>query len=152
MFETPITIIGRIVTDPRRRSVGNQDVVKFRMASNTRRRTDAGNWEPGDSLFVNVNCWGRLVTGVAGSLKKGDAVIVVGNVHTSEYDDRDGIRRSSLELRATAVGPDLARYIAKLEKHGQPSRQESVERLDDAAASDAGTVGDDTAVPFALSA
>lgn len=119
MFETPITVVGRIVTDPRRRTVGDQDVVKFRMASNTRRRTDDGNWEPGDSLFVNVNCWGRLVTGVAASLKKGDAVIAVGNVHTNEYDDREGVRRSSLELRAVAVGPDLARYIAKLEKHGQ---------------------------------
>jgi single-strand DNA-binding protein len=116
MFETPITVVGRIVTDPRRRTVGDRDVVKFRMASNARRRTGDGNWEPGDSLFVNVNCWGRLVTGVAGSLKKGDAVIVVGSVHTSEYDDREGIRRSSLEMRATAVGPDLARYIATIRK------------------------------------
>ena len=119
MFETPITVVGRLVTDIRRRSVGQQDVVKFRMASNTRRRTEDGSWEAGDSLFVNVNCWGRLVTGVAGSLKKGDAVIVVGTIHTSEYDDKDGQRRSSLELRASAVGPDLSRYIVKLEKHGQ---------------------------------
>lgn len=132
MFETPITVIGRIVTDPRRRTVGEQDVVKFRMASNTRRRTDDGNWEPGDSLFVNVNCWGRLVTGVAASLKKGDAVIVVGNIHTSEYDDREGVRRSSLEVRATAVGPDLGRYIARLEKHGQPVVITSADDTDDA--------------------
>lgn len=122
------------------------------MASNARRRTDSGNWEPGDSLFINVNCWGRLVTGVAGSLKKGDAVIVVGNVHTSEYDDRDGVRRSSLELRATAVGPDLARYIARLEKHSQPNREEVAEELDDAAESGAGTVDEDTGVPLSLSA
>lgn len=115
MFETPITIVGRIVTDIRRRSVGQQDVVKFRLASNARRRTDDG-WEPGESLFVNVNCWGRLVTGVAGSLKKGDAVIVVGNIYTSEYEDKDGNRRSSLEMRASAVGPDLARYIAIVKK------------------------------------
>jgi single-strand DNA-binding protein len=135
MFETPITVVGRIVTDPRRRTVGDQDVVKFRMASNTRRRTDDGNWEPGDSLFVNVNCWGRLVTGVAGTLKKGDAVIAVGNVHTNEYDDREGVRRSSLELRAIAVGPDLARYIAKLEKHGhaQPAVATEEEAADPAA-------------------
>ena len=116
MFETPITVVGRLVSDPRRRSVGDQDVVKFRLASNARRRTEDGSWEPGDSLFVNVNCWGRLVTGVAASLKKGDAVIVVGNIHTSEYDDRDGNRRSSLEMRAYSVGPDLSRYIAVLRR------------------------------------
>lgn len=145
MFETPITVVGRIVSDLKRRSVGDQDVVKFRMASNTRRRTDDGTWEPGDSLFVNVNCWGRLVTGVAGSLKKGDAVIVVGNIHTSEYDDRDGVRRSSLELRATAVGPDLTRYIAKTEKHGQPTP-------DAAAAEDSGSPATDDDGPLPLSA
>ena len=116
MFETPITVVGRLVSDPKRRTVGAQDVVKFRLASNARRRTEGGSWEPGDSLFVNVNCWGRLVTGVAGSLKKGDAVIVVGNVYTSEYDDREGNRRASLEMRASAVGPDLSRYIATLRR------------------------------------
>ncbi len=116
MFETPITVVGRLVSDPTRRSVGQQDVVKFRLASSARRRTEDGTWEPGDSLFLNVNCWGRLVTGVVASLKKGDAVIVVGNVHTSEYDDRDGNRRSSLEMRANAVGPDLSRYIVNLQR------------------------------------
>ena len=116
MFETPITVVGRLVSDPKRRTVGAQDVVKFRLASNARRRAENGNWEPGDSLFVNVNCWGRLVTGVAATLKKGDAVIVVGNVYTSEYDDREGNRRASLEMRATAVGPDLSRYIATLQR------------------------------------
>lgn len=151
MFETPITVVGRLVSDPKRRTVGEQDVVKFRMASNTRRRTDDGNWEPGDSLFVNVDCWGRLVTGVAASLKKGDAVIVVGNVHTSEYDDREGVRRSSLELRATAVGPDLARYIARLEKHGQPvvvTTAEGADEADEASGGDA----DGDAEGMALSA
>ena len=116
MFETPITVVGRLVSDPKRRTVGAQDVVKFRLASNARRRAENGTWEPGDSLFVNVNCWGRLVTGVAATLKKGDAVIVVGNVYTSEYDDREGNRRASLEMRATAVGPDLSRYIATLRR------------------------------------
>lgn len=151
MFETPITVIGRIVTDPKRRSVGTQDVVKFRLASNTRRRTEDGSWEPGDSLFVNVDCWGRLVTGVAGSLKKGDAVIVVGNIHTSEYDDREGVRRSSLELRATAVGPDLARYLAKLEKHGQPSQPDPGEGPE-STTSGSGSGSEDAAGPLPLSA
>ena len=65
MFETPITVVGTIVTDPILRRVGDQEVVKFRVASNSRRRTADGNWEPGNSLFVTVNCWGkRLVTGV----------------------------------------------------------------------------------------
>jgi single-strand DNA-binding protein len=116
MFETPLTVVGNVVNDPIRRAVGDQEVMKFRVASNSRRRGGDGKWEPGNSFFVTVNCWGRLVSGVGASLRKGSPVIVVGHVHTSEYEDRDGIRRSSVEMRASSVGPDLSRCIARVEK------------------------------------
>lgn len=118
MFETPLTVVGHIVNNPDRRQVGNQEVIKFRVASNSRRRTADGGWEPGNSLFINVNCWGKLVTGVGAALGKGAPVIVVGHVYTSEYEDRDGNRRSSLEMRATSVGPDVSRAIVRIEKPG----------------------------------
>jgi len=51
-------------------------IVKFRLASNARRRAADGTWEPGNSLYMTVNCWGRLAKGVVGSLSKGDAVVV----------------------------------------------------------------------------
>lgn len=118
MFETPLTVVGHIVNNPERRQVGNQEVMKFRVASNSRRRTADGGWEPGNSLFINVNCWGKLVTGVGAALGKGAPVIVVGHVYTSEYEDRDGNRRSSLEMRATSVGPDVSRAIVRIERPG----------------------------------
>jgi len=121
MFETPITVVGRIITDLRRRVVADQEVISFRVASNSRRRTADGTWEPGNTLYVTVNCWGKLVTGVGAGLYKGASVIAVGTVHTSEYEDRDGLKRSSLEMRATAVGPDLARVIARIEQPSQPN-------------------------------
>ena len=124
MFETPITVIGRIVTDLRRRVVADQEVISFRVASNSRRRTADGTWEPGNTLYVTVNCWGKLVTGVGAGLYKGASVIAVGTVHTSEYEDRDGAKRSSLEMRATAVGPDLARVIARIEQPAQPQNSQ----------------------------
>src|SRR5574337_457201 len=116
MFETPLTVVGNIVNDPIRRRIGDQELLKFRMASNSRRRGADGTWETDNSLFVTVNCWGRLVTGVGASVGKGSPVIVVGHVYTSEYEDRAGSRRSMLEMRATAVGPDLSRCAARIEK------------------------------------
>jgi single-strand DNA-binding protein len=139
MFETPITIVGNIVNDPQGRRVGDQEVIKFRVASNSRRRTADGTWEAGNSLFVTVNCWGKLVIGVGAALRKGDPVIVVGHVYTSEYDDRDGNRRSTLEMRATSVGPDLSRSIVRIiEKTGSArdaalEANEPVGKADDAA-------------------
>ena len=79
MFETPLTVVGRIITDLRRRRVGDQEVISFRVASNSRRRGADGKWEPGNTLYITVNCWGKLVTGVGAALRKGRAVIAVGH-------------------------------------------------------------------------
>jgi single-strand DNA-binding protein len=146
MFETPITVVGNIVTRPDRKRVGDQELIKFRVASNSRRRTPDGNWEPGNSFFVTVNCWGKLVTGVGAALGKGDAVIVVGYVYTSEYEDKEGVRRSSVEVRATSVGPDLARCIARIENPRHPSSSDeppAAAGSEDAASDDASAVKSD---------
>lgn len=142
MFETSLTVIGNVASDPIRRRVGEQELIKFRVASNSRRRGADGSWETGNSLFITVTCWGRLVTGVGASLSKGLPVIVVGHVFTSEYEDKEGVRRASVELRATAVGPDLARCAARVEKFiaaGPDSPPAPAEQpdSDDSAAQDA---------------
>lgn len=154
MFETPFTVVGHIVNDLQRRKVGDQEVIRFRVASNSRRRTADGGWEPGHSLFVTVNCWGKLVTGVGAALGKGAPVIVTGFVYTSEYDDRDGNRRSSLEMRATAVGPDLSRCVARIEKPAYTGPDPALAPADTTAADDAERSGDDAAgaSPLPLSA
>ena len=149
MFETPIHIVGNIITDPVLRRVGDQQVYKFRVASNSRRRTADGTWEPGNTLYASINCWSKgLVKGVGASLGKGDPVIVVGYVHTSEYDDRDGNRRSSVEVRATAVGPDLARSTASVDRlrNTVASSDDAAEDKDDEAESDSGSVETDESV------
>ncbi len=146
MFETPFTVVGTIITDPILRRVGDQQVYKFRVASNSRRRTADGDWEPGNSLYVSVNCWSKgLVKGVGASLVKGDPVIVVGDVHTSEYDDREGNRRSSLELRATAVGPDLSRSTASVDRfrNTAANSDDAGDTKDDDAESEVGSAESD---------
>lgn len=151
MFETPLTVVGHIVNNLERRQVGTQEVIKFRVASNSRRRTADGGWEPGNSLFINVNCWGKLVGGVGAALGKGAPVIVVGHVYTSEYDDRDGNRRSSLEMRATSVGPDLSRAFVQILKpaYTGPSGEaepSNVVSADGAVVSDHNVASDDSSV------
>jgi single-strand DNA-binding protein len=148
MFETPITVVGRIITDLRRRVVADQEVISFRVASNSRRRTAEGTWEPGHTLYITVNCWGKLVTGVGAGLYKGAPIIAVGTVHTSEYEDRDGVKRSSLEMRASTVGPDLSRAIVRIAQPapsltggpGEPA-DETTDHDDDAG----GAIDDDAA-------
>ncbi len=144
MFETPLTVVGRIVSDLRRRRVADQEVISFRMVSSSRRRGADGTWEAGNSLFITVNCWGNLVTGVGAALGKGAAVIAVGQIHTSEYDDREGVRRSSLEMRATSVGPDLSRSIVRIIEKVPPATKDP-EPAPDAEPQDAAEAGQEPA-------
>ena len=99
MFETPLSVVGTVATDPILRRVGEQDFLKFRVASNSRRRTPEGDWETGTSLFLTVNCWGKVADGVAGVLYKGDPVVVVGQIYTNEYEDKEGNRKSTVAVR-----------------------------------------------------
>ena len=116
MFETPFTIVGTIVTDPIHRRVGDQEVFKFRVASNSRRRTADGDWEQGNSLFVTVNCWGRLVDGrrgVAGQGRPGDRRRAPSTPASTRTATATGGRRS--RCVPPSVGPDLARSTARID-------------------------------------
>lgn len=123
MFETPFSVVGTVITDVVPRRVGDQEFIRFRVASNSRRRTPEGTWEPGNSLYLTVNCWGRVADGVAGVLFKGDPVVVVGHIYTNEYEDKEGNRRSTIEVRATAVGPDLTRCRVKIDPARRAAEQ-----------------------------
>jgi single-strand DNA-binding protein len=86
-------------------------------------------------------------------------VIAVGHVYTSEYEDRDGNRRSSLEMRATSVGPDLSRAIVRIEKPGylgpdaEPAPAAADTGEEPAAEEDSVASGDgDEVTPLSLSA
>lgn len=124
MYETHTAVVGTVITNPVKRATGTgEEVLSFRMASNARRFDQAaGEWTDGGTLYLTVSCWRRLVGGVAASLMKGDPIIAYGQVRTNEYTTRDGVERSDLEMRAAAVGPDLARCTAKLERVPRPAQ------------------------------
>ncbi|MDJ0394457.1 single-stranded DNA-binding protein [Rhodococcus sp. G-MC3] len=118
MYEAQCAVVGTVITNPVKRVTSSgEEVLSFRMASNARRQDRAtGEWTDGGTLFLTVTCWRRLVKGVGGSLMKGDAVLAYGQLRTNEYTTREGVERSGLEMTATAVGPDLARCIVKVER------------------------------------
>jgi single-strand DNA-binding protein len=118
MRETPVTVVGTLVSDMRPRRVGPDGtlVLNFRIASNERRFDKTSeSWVDGESLYLSVNCWRRLAENAA-SLVKGDPVIVSGKLRTREWTTEQGERRSVVELEANAVGPDLARCAATVRK------------------------------------
>lgn len=109
MNETQTTVRGTVITDPTTRRVGDDQVFSFRVASNTRYQDrTTGEWKTGGTLYFSANCWGRLGQRAAGTLVKGDGIIIHGRLLTNEYE-RDGRLLRDLEMRVSALGPDLSR-------------------------------------------
>lgn len=109
MNETHTTVRGTVITDPTTRRVGDDQVFTFRVASNSRYQDrNSGEWKTGGTLYFSANCWGRLGQRASGAICKGDGVILHGRLLTNEYE-RDGRLMRDLEMRVSAVGPDLSR-------------------------------------------
>jgi single-strand DNA-binding protein len=118
MYETNAAVIGTVITTPVvRKTAQGDDLLIFRMASNARRQDRAtGEWSDNGSLYLTVTCWRRLAKAVGDSIQRGDPIIAYGSIRTSEYRAKDGTERSDLEMRASAVGPDLARCWMRRER------------------------------------
>lgn len=113
MYETFTTVIGTVINEPRRRlTQAGEEVISFRVASNSRRVDRAtGEWVDGPTLYLSVSCWRRLLTGTSLAIAKGRPVIVHGSIKTNEYVTAEGQKRSDLEMTASALGLDLARCV-----------------------------------------
>jgi single-strand DNA-binding protein len=113
MNETTITFVGNVVTEvTAHETAAGTEAASFRLAATSRRYDKGiGAWVDGDTSFVRVTCWRRLARHVRESLSKGDPVIVTGTLKVREWDDRDGNRRTGVDVVATSVGHDLARGV-----------------------------------------
>ncbi|QLY30306.1 single-stranded DNA-binding protein [Nocardia huaxiensis] len=131
MYEANTAVVGRVVTHPTRRQLPNgEQVISFRLASTARRYDqNSGEWADAGTLYLTVSCWRKLVDGVEASLQRGDPVIAYGQLRSNEYTSRAGVERVDLEMRALALGPDLGRCHAPVQrKHfGEPPRPEPVQ-------------------------
>lgn len=114
MGDTYVTVIGNVVTDPVLRRTESAEVVSFRVAS-TERFYDraAENWQDGRSFFVTVSLWGKPGVGSRACFAKGDPVIAHGKLRSRSYE-KEGVTHWTTDLRAVAVGPDLARSIHRI--------------------------------------
>jgi single-strand DNA-binding protein len=70
-----------------------------------------GEWRDGKTSFANVNCWRRLGSNVVMSMRKGQPVVVTGRLQVREYDDKEGRRRTAVDIEADAIGHDLSRGV-----------------------------------------
>ena len=109
MYETHVTIQGRLVADPVVKEGRHGPFTTFRVAQSTRRpvRGEPGQWTDSDPSYYDVSVYRGMGENAARSLRKGHPVLVHGTLRIRYYVRGDGSSGTSVELEATSVGHDL---------------------------------------------
>lgn len=118
MGETTITIVGNLTADPEIRVTNTGTVVASFTIAATPRVFDktTGAWKDGEALFMRCSAWRELGEHVGDSLAKGQRVIAAGRLKQRSYEDREGVKRTVVELDVEEVGPSLRYATAKAVK------------------------------------
>ncbi len=133
-------LLGNLGADPElKQTQGGQAVLKLRLATSEsyldkdKARQERTEWH-------SVTVWGKRAEALAKFLAKGDRLFVEGQIRTTSYDDREGVKRYRTEINATQV---------LLNGKAGGSRQSTTPepgKVDDDYASDFG--GTDDNIPF----
>lgn len=104
MNPTPTVLIGNVTADPEMTFTANgQARLSFSLACNYVWYDQAGEKQEKVSYF-NVVAWRYVAENAAKSLEKGIGAVVIGRLEQRTYDDKDGNKRSAVELIADEIG------------------------------------------------
>lgn len=115
MADSTVTLVGNLTRDPELRfTTGGRGTASFGLAVSRRYQVN-NEWQEQTSFF-NVVAWGTLAENAAASLNKGHRVIVTGRLEQRSYDDKEGQKRTIVEIVADEIGPSLRWARAEIEK------------------------------------
>lgn len=112
MNGTMVTLVGNAATAVEFRETATGGMARFRFAVTPRRRDrETQLWTDGPTSFYTVWAWRTLATNLAASVAIGEPLVVHGRLKVRE-EERDGGRRTFVDVEAVAVGHDLSRGTA----------------------------------------
>ena len=98
-----VVVTGNLTRDPELRSTqGGTSVCSLRIAVNSRRRNQSGEWVDKPNYF-DVTVWGAQGENCANYLSKGRPVAIEGRLDWREWESKDGGKRQSVEIIANSV-------------------------------------------------
>lgn len=127
----PITIVGNLTSDPEITfTASGQARLAFSVATN-HVWYDQNQEKQEKPSYFNVVAWRYLADNSSRTLEKGIGVIVYGRLEQRSYDDKDGNKRSIVEVVAEEIGiatkslESVVRRTARGEGQGAGSGQRS---------------------------
>lgn len=112
-----ITVQGGLTSAPEIRYSTSGVAVAGGTIASTDRYLDrqANEWKDGKKLFLRWSAFKDLAENIAASqLDKGAQVTITGKLHTREFEDREGNKRSSTELEVIDFAVSLRRATAEV--------------------------------------
>jgi single-strand DNA-binding protein len=98
-----VVLVGNLTRDPElRHTPSGTAVCSLRLAVNTRRKDQSGQWVEKPNYF-DVTVWGQQGENCAQYLAKGRSVGVDGRLEWREWDAQDGTKRQAVEVVADNV-------------------------------------------------
>jgi single-strand DNA-binding protein len=98
-----VVLTGNLTRDPELRSLqSGTSVCSLRIASNSRRRDQSGEWVDKPNYF-SVTVWGAQGENCARFLSKGRPVCIDGRLDWREWQDQNGNKREAIEIIAESV-------------------------------------------------
>ncbi len=116
--ETLLTIVGNTTAPAELRfTPAGAAVATFTVASTPRTfDRNANEWKDGTTLFMRCSAWRDMAENVAETLdQKGMRVVVTGRLGQREYE-KDGQKRTVIELEVDEIGPSLKYANAKVNR------------------------------------
>jgi single-strand DNA-binding protein len=98
-----VVLVGNLTRDPElRHTPGGTPVCSLRVAVNSRRRDESGQWVDKPNYF-SVSVFGNQAESSAQYLSKGRPVAIDGRLDWREWQAQDGSKRESVEIVAESV-------------------------------------------------
>jgi single-strand DNA-binding protein len=98
-----VVLVGNLTRDPElRHTPSGTPVCSLRIAVNTRRKDESGQWTDKPNYF-DITVWGQQGENCAQYLSKGRPVGVDGRLEWREWEAQDGSKRQAVEVVADSV-------------------------------------------------
>lgn len=95
-----VTLVGRLSVDLELKKIGETELINFNIAVPRDFKNEDGNYE---TDFIRCVAFGNLATRLNEYCKKGDLVGIIGKIQVSNYEDKDGNRRTSYEVVCSKI-------------------------------------------------
>jgi len=98
-----VVLVGNLTRDPElRHTPSGTPVCSLRLAVNTRRKDESGQWTDKPNYF-DITVWGQQGENCAQYLSKGRPVAIDGRLEWREWQDKEGNKRQSVDIIADSV-------------------------------------------------